>query len=201
MINEIIIGIIITVVAGVILNLLLNNPLKKEMIKLPVFKRLFRKKKKLLIYISQGGTCRDPIAKIITLKLLEKRNPNLKLRVEARALGPISRSSVSFAARNAIKELYKEDLLKDFKPQSITADLLNEADLVLVMEKNLMQKKILPNEKTYLFKEFFGQQGDIKDPWPNGRNKETSLRYKDTALEIKNTIENNIDHLLSILDI
>ena len=72
----------------------------------------------LLIYLSSGGTCRDPMAKAITLRLLEERSPELThIRVEGMAMGPTTRPDVSFAARRAIEDLYGEDLIRDHTPK------------------------------------------------------------------------------------
>jgi protein-tyrosine-phosphatase len=110
---------------------------------------------------------------------------------------------VSFAASNAIKELYAEDLLKDYKPEVVNQDLLKKADLVLVMDRGLMKHKslesILPAGKTYVFKEFFGLKGDIKDPWPNGRDSATLQKYIECAIEIRSILDNGMSLLIKAL--
>ena len=162
---------------------------------------------KLLVYLSSGGTCRDPMAKAITLKLLEERSPQLNIRVEGMALGPTSGPRVSFAAQRAIEELYGEDLLRDYVPRIVTSEILDRADLVLVMDHGLLNPKVqpsgktyvLPPGKTYVFKEFFGLEGDIKDPWPDGRHPTTLSRYRESATEMKEILENHFEHLLQAL--
>ena len=73
---------------------------------------------------------------------------------------------------------------------------LDEADLVLVMDRSLLSQKLLPSAKTYLFKQFFGLDGDVVDPWPHGRDPETLSRDRDNATEMKTILEMNFDHLL-----
>jgi protein-tyrosine-phosphatase len=190
------------VLAGLILDFILNNSsITKKSIK-KIFKGLNKKPhEKILIYLSSGGTCRDPIAKSITLKLLENKELNFKLKVEGMALGPISNNNISYAARNAIRELYGIDLLSGYKPQTVTKELLDKADLILVMDRSLMLEKILPKHKTYVFKDFFGLDGDIDDPWPDGKDEMTLNRYLKCAKEIKKILEKNINNLIKAIQI
>lgn len=203
MLESIIAGIVAAIVSGLILDWLRHWIKNKPSIIVGLIKKIIIKSspEKLLIFLSSGGTCRDPMAKAITLKVLEKKVLNFRLRVEGMSLGPLSGNEVSFAARHAIMELYGNDLLEGYKPQLVSKELLNEADLILVMDHGLMQHKllehILPKGKTFVFKEFFGLHGDITDPWPDGKDQETLSRYKDCAREIRWILENGIDRLLS----
>lgn len=65
--------------------------------------RVRTRKRRLLIFVSAGGTCRDPMAKVIAEKLIEEKAPELKgLVVEGRALMDTSKEEPSHAARVAI---------------------------------------------------------------------------------------------------
>lgn len=211
MVERIIIPIVAAVVAGLILDLLLRW--EKSVI-FKIIKFLIGKFKgkpkgsqndKLLLYLSAGGTGRDPMAKAITLQLIKDRPLKSRLRVEGMALGPLSGTEVEFAARNAIKELYGKDLLKGYVPRTVTQELLDESDLILVMDHSLKDprtfERILPKTKTYVFKEFFGLKGGIKDPCPDGRDKKTLTRYKKCALEMKGILEEHVEDLLNALQI
>jgi protein-tyrosine-phosphatase len=125
-----------------------------------------RRKVKTLVFLSSGGTCRDPMAKAILTKLLEASSIKHRLDVRAVALGPLSKDEVSFAARHVIKEMYNEDVLADHKPSVLTSELVKQADLILAMDRYLLLTpgKALPEEKTYVLKNFFGIKGDIFDP-------------------------------------
>ena len=192
--------IISAITAGIILDLILN----KSSVTKRFLSKLFQREKhkqgdKLLLFLSAGGTCRDPMAKAVMLKLLANKDLNLNIRVEGMALGPVSSNSISYAARKAIKDIYQEDLLYTYTPQRVSKELIEEADLILVMDKSLMLSKFLPSNKTYVFKEFFGEKGDIRDPWPDGKEQNTLSRNKNCALEIKEILEKNIDNLIKLL--
>ena len=85
-----------------------------------------RPKSRMLVYVSSGGTCRDPMAKVITTKLLEHRKLKHPLQIEAKALGPINKSEASYAARYAIKKMYKADLLAEHKPELLTRETVEQ---------------------------------------------------------------------------
>jgi protein-tyrosine-phosphatase len=162
-----------------------------------------RKSKRLLIFVSAGGTCRDPMAKVIAEKLIKEHAPELKglqIEIEGRAImNSPSSDKASHGARAAIRELFGEDLLTDYSPSSITAMDIERADLILVMAANLLHKDALPQGKTYLFKEFFGSQGDVEDPWPDGRDQKAIARYQAAAKEIKSVMESGMERLVQAL--
>jgi protein-tyrosine-phosphatase len=163
-------------------------------------------KSKIIIYLSSGGTCRDPMAKAITLKLLEKKKIGIKTDIRGMALIGISSNNVSHAAINAIAELIGKDYILNHKPQEITEELANQADLILVMSRELLKVfgKKFPNHNknnVYVFKEFFGLEGDISDPYPDGCDEIALNRYRDCALEMRKILSENLDKLINAIKI
>jgi protein-tyrosine-phosphatase len=158
-----------------------------------------RPNERMLVYISHGGTCRDPMAKAITQKLLDEREPDLDVHVEAMAMGPPSKGEASFGAREAIRRTYGEDLLADHVPRQITARIEQEADLILVMSERLLNPKSAAAEKTDVFKPFFGREGDVEDPWPDGRDEAAVARYTACCSELKEILERDFARLLEAL--
>jgi hypothetical protein len=55
------------------------------------------------------------------------------------------------------------------------------------------------NEKVYLFKEFFGLDGDVTNPWPDGQDDKTLKRYLDCVNEIRSILTSNFDKLINAL--
>jgi len=149
---------------------------------------------KLVVYVSHGGTCRDPMAKAITLKVLESNPPGYSLRVEAAALFRPSAATASSEARQAIREMYGEDLLANHVANQLTRAKIEEADLILVMDDSMLQKDTLPARKTYLLKGFFGQEGNVDDPYGRGIG-----RYRECAAELRGIIEPNVGQLIERL--
>lgn len=160
-----------------------------------------RRGTKTLVFLSAGGTCRDPMAKVIATKLLENRKLRHPLLIKAAGLGPLSKPEASYAARYVIKEMYNEDLLAEHQPEKLTAKLVDQADLILVMDRSLLLTpgKNLPPQKTFMLKEFFGSTGDVCDPWPDGKDVATLNRYRECAKELRDVLSNNLDHLINVL--
>jgi protein-tyrosine-phosphatase len=165
-----------------------------------------RRRAKILVFVSSGGTCRDPMAKAIATKLLEGRKLKHHINIKAAALGPLSKSEASYAARYVIKEMYNEDLLADHRPEPLTPRLMEQADLILVMDKSLLSPRgknfpVLPVEKSFVLKEFFGLSGDVRDPWPDGKDVTRLNEYRKCANELRDILSNNLDHLVKVLDL
>jgi protein-tyrosine-phosphatase len=123
-----------------------------------------RPDERLLVYVSHGGTCRDPMAKAITEKLLAERAAGRGVRVEARGLS-VNEAEASIGAREAIRRVYGDDLLQSHVPRQLTPRIEQEADLILVMSERMLNPKSPAAVKTAAFKAFFGMHGDIEDPW------------------------------------
>jgi protein-tyrosine-phosphatase len=163
-------------------------------------------KPKILVFLSSGGTCRDPMAKAITMKLFESRKPGYPVIIRAAGLGRLSKKEVSYAARFVITEMYGgQDLLADHKPGLLTNKLADEADLILAMDKFLLEPgKTAPDgwpypykgKKLYVLKEFFGLDGNVPDPWPDGKDAITLQKYRDCAKELAEILDQHFDRLV-----
>jgi protein-tyrosine-phosphatase len=161
----------------------------------------YRHTPKIVVFLSAGGTCRDPMAKAITTKLLEQVKPRPRIEIHAAGLGPSTAEEASYAARYVIREMYGEDLLKDHRPTLLTPALVARADLILAMDRSLLLTpgKNLPMNKAYVLKEFFGLQGDVADPWPDGKDPVTLQRYRACAEELKALLTKHIDRIVNVL--
>jgi protein-tyrosine-phosphatase len=155
---------------------------------------------RVVVFVSRGGTCRDPMAKAITQALLAREAPTDRIRLETGALDPPSKATASSAARRAIETMFGEDLLADHRPARLTRELIEDADLILVMSESMRQSGLLPPEKTDLLTVFFGSEGDIADPWPDGDDPETNARYYRCAERIRSVIEPNIGRLIDFAE-
>ena len=152
-----------------------------------------RKEERLLIFVSEGGTCRDPMAKVILERLLGERRSELGIRVEAMAKGPPSGPGASRGARVAIQEMFGEDLLAGHRTAMLTATFKREADLILVMEQTHL--KGLPLEKSYTLRDFLGLKGDIADPW----TQPDQDAYRRCAAELRELLGKGIERILEKL--
>lgn len=154
---------------------------------------------RLVVFVSVGGTCRDPIAKAITEWYVARNPQACRTRAVAAAVGAPGAPEVSEAARNAVRELLHEDLLEGVKTRSLTADLIKDADLILLMQASLQNPKVHPPNKTFLFKPFFGLSGDVKDPWPGPGQEPSREEYSRCAKELFDILVNRFDQIVNFL--
>lgn len=59
--------------------------------------------------------------------------------------------------------------------------------------------KGLPSEKSFILKSFFGQSGNIADPWHDDGRPE-HMRYRLCATELRDSIQPGMDRLIDYLD-
>ena len=119
--------------------------------------------KKHILLICGGNTCRSPMAKIILADKLKKASKLEDFLIDSAAYDYPTYQGASTNAREAIKQLFGEDLLVSHTAKKLTPDLVEGADLILVMEAGM--KKGLPQEKTWTLKEYAGGTGDVVDPF------------------------------------
>lgn len=164
-----------------------------------------RKTSKTLVFMSLGGAGRDPMAKAIAGKLLGTRKLKHPLDIRAVGLAPVTATQAEYAARYVINEMYGEDLLKDHKPAQLTPGLIKKADLILVMDRALLARagRSLPGQKTFVLKEFFGATGnvDVVDPYPDGMDDATLVKYRACAEELRQVLSQNLDRLIRALEL
>jgi protein-tyrosine-phosphatase len=131
------------------------------------------------------------MAKAILLRLVEGLNVGYDLHVEALGLGQSRKRQASRNARRAIEEMFGEDLLANHHPRTITRRLAQDADLILVMEEKLLNPKVLPPEKTFALKAYFGLPGHVQDPWPDRGDEASMSRYRNCCQELRTILESN----------
>jgi len=167
--------------------------------------RMWPRRRRTVLFLSAGGTCRDPMAKAILTKLLDTRKLAYPIDILAAGVDAIGASEASFAARHVIKEMYGEDLLKDHRPAQLTVELVRQADLILAMDDAVVEtanrSKVmsLPRGKAFVLKKFFNMEGGVYDPWPDGKDPATLSRYRDCANELESILSNNLDQLVRVL--
>jgi len=138
--------------------------------------------KKQILLICGGNTCRSPMAKVILADKLKKASKLEAFMIDSAAYDYPTYQGASTNAREAIKQLFGEDLLVSHTAKKLTPDLVEGADLILVMGAGM--KKGLPQEKTWTLKEYAGGTGDVVDPFDG--NIDT---YVTCAKEISSLLE------------
>jgi protein-tyrosine-phosphatase len=144
--------------------------------------------RKRILLICGGNTCRSPMAKVILEQKLQALGSLDRFEIDSAAYDGPTYPVASDNAREAIKKLFGQDLLASHKAKKLTPELIERADLILVMKTKM--KKGLPHGKTWTLKEYAGGSGDVADPF--GSSLESYLKC---AYEISDALEHIVTKL------
>ena len=118
-----------------------------------------------VLFVCTGNSCRSPIAEVLLKKMAKERG----LNIEVKSCG--TRTLLGMAAtREAIESLKKENVsIFDHRSQQLNQELIDWADLILVMEERhkqeLLQYSAGVGSKVFLLTEFAEKNSrDIIDP-------------------------------------
>ncbi len=126
------------------------------------FRERLKQKRRLVLFICTGNTCRSPMASAYFRKLLlDKQIKN----VEVRSAGVMTINGL-LASAEAIQVTEGDEInLRRHRSTPLTPELIRKADLILAMSPFHRQTAIRMSEeaknKTYLLKEYTGS--DIKN--------------------------------------
>lgn len=142
----------------------------------------------MVLFVCGGNTCRSPMAKVILEQKVKAKENHEALKVDSAAYDHPTYHEASAHARGVIKKLFGDDLLAPHKSKKLSPDLVEQADLILVMAARM--RRGLPQEKSWTLKEYAGGSGDIVDPF--GSNLDT---YLGCAEEISVALESILPKL------
>ena len=129
------------------------------------------------------------MAKVILERKLQDLDKLEQFTVQSAACYTPTYTEASFYARETIKTLYGYDLLAAHKSQSFTSELIDKADLILVMTD--VMKHGLPSAKTYSVKEYGREAGDIMDPFGGDLD-----QYLECANELSSVLDEIVVRIL-----
>lgn len=152
----------------------------------------------VLVFVSTGGTCRDPMAKVIMEQLAEKRGA--KIRVYAAGVAQGHSKTAAKAAKIVVREQLGADLLGRHRTRQLSGRLATKADLILAMEDYHASevKKLFPytTGKTHTLAAFLGTK-DITNPYLQHDEVDCEAldRYRSTYHQIEKALTAHADRI------
>ncbi len=146
-----------------------------------------------ILFVCSGNTCRSPLAKALLEKILEE-HPDLKekISVDSAGLYAFEGEPASELAIEAAKAYGAN--LEDHVSKEVNEDLVDWADLILVMESfhkdEIIDEFGCPRDKVHLLTEYVGVDGEIPDPY-GGDIQE----YMETAGNIYNLLNKLVEKI------
>jgi len=149
-----------------------------------------------ILFVCTGNTCRSPLAEGFLKKLLAKSSSS-GMEIGSAGLDALPGSSASF---HSVQVALKNSVsLEEHQARLVTAELIEQADLILVMEaghrSHLVDRYPQASDKIYLLRHFarYGsQERGIPDPY--GGNLEA---YRFCFEDIKECVESLHEWLLA----
>lgn len=187
-----------------------------------VIKRARTARKPLLLYVSWGGTCRDPMAKVLTERHLGDRARWIRVLSAGARIPQVAnplkifglldvgghthtdrRRRASLYAVQRIHEEFGSDALGRYRIRRISRRLLENARLIILFGPEFYKdiRSVCPaaERKAVVFHEYFACS-PIPNPWREGQrpgSDEARSRYKETydALNIVLSSPSNLEKL------
>jgi protein-tyrosine-phosphatase len=150
--------------------------------------------KKLVVFVSLGGTCRCVMAKGIFLDRLQKAKIST-IAVEAAAVAEPPHSKISVSAVRALDEINCSRWLDGHRPRKLSQYLQDRADLVILLtdrhiRKGRRSKKIKTDVKLFGY--------PVMNPAPDYEDDASLIKYREARTNIEKAIDDNFMRILDL---
>ena len=149
--------------------------------------------KKLVLFVSLGGTCRCVLGKAILSDLVDrKRIPGLA--VDAAAIADPHHATVSPSALRAIRETQRERWIAHHRPRKLCGYLQARADLIIALTDGTLIRRAESPATVVTDRELFGVS--IPNPYPDSQDAAALQRYRAVRDQLDEVIHTNLEAIL-----
>ncbi|UZJ39807.1 hypothetical protein OO185_01550 [Prosthecochloris sp. SCSIO W1102] len=149
--------------------------------------------KKVVVFVSLGGTCRCVLAKaLLSEKLYKLKISNVI--VEAAAVADPAHATISPSAQKALAEIHCESWISQHRPRKLSPYLQNRADLIIALTDSALPRPSPPNTAVITDIDLFGMA--ISNPYPDKEDQASLKRYQATRNELNDALDRNLARIL-----
>lgn len=149
--------------------------------------------KKLILFVSLGGTCRCVLGKAILADLVDRNK--IPVTVDAAAITDPHHAVVSPSAVKAIRETGREKWIDKHRPRKLCAYLQGRADLIIALTDTTFARRPDSATKVVTDRELFGVS--IANPYPDNEDEESLNKYRAVRDQLDDLITQNFDEILA----
>jgi len=148
--------------------------------------------KKLILFVSLGGTCRCVMGKAILADLLDQNK--IHAVADAAAIADPHHATVSPSAVKAVAEIGCERWIENHRPRKLSPYLQERADLIIAVTDRQLARRPHSLDKVITDKKLFGTS--IPNPYPDDEDDKSLKKYRKVCKKMKRVIISNFTEIL-----
>lgn len=153
--------------------------------------------KKVVVFVSLGGTCRCVLAKaLLSEKLYKLKVTNVV--VEAAAVADPAHATISPSGVKALEEIKCESWVSKHRPRKLSPYLQGRADMIVALTDSSLPRPSTTNTTVISDEDLFGQA--ITNPYPDNEDDESLERYRKTRNELDTALDKALPLILEKVD-
>lgn len=153
--------------------------------------------KKVVVFVSLGGTCRCVLAKA----LLSEKLYNLKVSnvvIEAAAVADPAHATISPSGVKALEEINCASWVGKHRPRKLSPYLQERADMLIALTDSSLPRPSTSKATVITDADLFGQA--ISNPYPDYEDEESLERYRKTRDELNAALDKVLPVILEKVD-
>lgn len=154
-------------------------------------------KKKVVVFVSLGGTCRCVLAKALLSEKLYQAKVST-VAVEAAAVADPAHATISPSGVKALQEIGCDTWIENHRPRKLSPYLQERADLLIALTDSALPRKSSSNVKVITDTDLFGSS--ISNPYPDNEDTASLERYRKTREELNVALDQALAEILERID-